>query len=421
MDIRERLKVRRRLRRLGKNTFRPRPQQEEVSARPTYRFRWHEREFMTPWGPTFVREAFYSWRDISRAYQVGDLRSSSLVHLGDLAEPPLHGEPSVESLVFLDTETTGLEQGTGTWVFLVGVGHVEEAGVRLRQYFLRDLHEEPALLAQLVHDLAAADARILITYNGMAFDVPLLQTRYTLHGMASPLADLHHLDLLHYTRKIWRPRLGRVSLSNVERSVLGYEREALDVPGWLVPELYRRYLATGEMEHLMPVFYHNEQDVLSLVVLTFVLAQCWADPWAHPALTPDDMVAHAQLCLERGEVEKAEALLYHAARHARLPHLRHRALVRLSELLKRGQRWQEAVALWEEWAASPPVPDMTPFEELAKHLEWRARRWDQALYWVERALHYVSQLPPSQQERYRAALLRRRERLQKHLQRTSGC
>src|SRR5512135_787804 len=47
--------------------------------------------------------------------------------------------------LFLDTETTGLNAGAGTLVFLVGVGHFTDEGFEVRQYFLRHPGEEPAM------------------------------------------------------------------------------------------------------------------------------------------------------------------------------------------------------------------------------------------------------------------------------------
>ena len=57
--------------------------------------------------------------------------------------------------MFLDTETTGLAGGTGTAAFLVGIGYVEGERFVVRQYFMRDYHEEAALLRGLAEDLAA--------------------------------------------------------------------------------------------------------------------------------------------------------------------------------------------------------------------------------------------------------------------------
>src|SRR5438132_993453 len=50
-------------------------------------------------------------------------------------------------LLFLDTETTGLAGGTGTYAFLVGVGRLDGDRFVVVQYFMRDFDEEPALLA----------------------------------------------------------------------------------------------------------------------------------------------------------------------------------------------------------------------------------------------------------------------------------
>src|ERR1039457_6124459 len=74
---------------------------------------------------------------------------------------------------FLDTETTGLAGGTGTYAFLVGVGAIDAAGFRLRQFFMRDYGEEASLLWRLSEHLAQFD--VLITYNGKAYDQPLLE------------------------------------------------------------------------------------------------------------------------------------------------------------------------------------------------------------------------------------------------------
>ncbi len=50
---------------------------------------------------------------------------------------------------FLDTETTGLAGGTGTYAFLIGVGSIDAEGFRLRQFFMRDYGEEASLLYRL--------------------------------------------------------------------------------------------------------------------------------------------------------------------------------------------------------------------------------------------------------------------------------
>src|SRR5438128_1641357 len=63
---------------------------------------------------------------------------------------------AAERLLFLDTETTGLAGGTGTYAFLVGAGWIEGDVFVVAQHFMRDLDEEPALLAALAPLLSLA-------------------------------------------------------------------------------------------------------------------------------------------------------------------------------------------------------------------------------------------------------------------------
>ena len=78
----------------------------------------------------------------------------------------------IELFAFLDTETSGLSSGTGTFAFLIGVGKFSNDEFVLQQFFLRDPSEESALLEGLGEFLASTQA--LVTFNGKAFDAPLL-------------------------------------------------------------------------------------------------------------------------------------------------------------------------------------------------------------------------------------------------------
>src|SRR5690242_16551760 len=141
--------------------------------------------------------------------------------------------PDPCGLLFLDTETTGLVGGTGTYAFLVGTGSVEEASFVVTQYLMRDLDEEPALLAALAPSIERATA--VVSFNGSAFDVPLLETRFVLGRRRWP--DVVHLDLLHAARRVWGRVLQDCRLETLERAVLGVEREN-DVPGAFIPSMY---------------------------------------------------------------------------------------------------------------------------------------------------------------------------------------
>jgi uncharacterized protein YprB with RNaseH-like and TPR domain len=164
----------------------------------------------------------------------------------------LSGEPELKAFdlgraAFLDTETTGLAGGSGTAAFLVGVGFLDGDRFRVRQYFMRDYHEEPALLQALAEDMAAFPH--LVTFNGKMFDLPLLDARYRLNRARSPLASASHLDLLHPARRLWKMRLECCRLQSLEAALLGVRRQG-DIPGDEIPRLYFEYLRSRDARRL---------------------------------------------------------------------------------------------------------------------------------------------------------------------------
>src|SRR5689334_7321781 len=183
---------------------------------------------------------------VSRAYPLthrhggeilGDVHAAPLPLLARAAR--LEGElQGADGLLFLDTETTGLAGGTGTYAFLVGAARVEHGRVVVQQFFMRDFDDEPALLAALEPLLQRA--RAVVTFNGAGFDLPLLETRFVLARRRWP-ATLVHLDLLKPSRRVWNGWLADCRLATLERDVLGLDRED-DVPGSMIPLLYFDYL-----------------------------------------------------------------------------------------------------------------------------------------------------------------------------------
>src|SRR5207249_3171749 len=147
-------------------------------------------------------------------------------------------------LLFLDTETTGLAGGTGTYAFLVGVGRLDGDRFVVVQYFMRDFDEEPALLAALVPLLEQAAG--VVTFNGSGFDLPLLETRFVLARRRWPTL-LPHLDLLPPARRVFTLRCADCRLTTLEREVIGLEREN-DVPGALIPAQRRSEEHTSELQ-----------------------------------------------------------------------------------------------------------------------------------------------------------------------------
>ncbi len=306
-------------------------------------------------------------------------------------------------LVFLDTETTGLAGGAGTLVFLVGIGRFVDNGFRLRQYFLRDPAEEPAMLLALEQDLQEAEG--FVTFNGQRFDMPLLEMRYVA-GLRRHwrLTEIPQLDLLFPARRLWRSSLPDCSLSTLEATLLGVRRSDDDVPGFEIPGIYLDFLRSGATDGISRVVYHNHQDVLSLVGLAAHVLDRHATDAA--GLAEGEAVALARWHDRLGRTENAERY-FEAALGSDDEWIRVEALSGYTRLLKRSGRRRQAVSGWEEWSRLAPR-DPTPAIELAKYYEWELRQPTQAHRWATQALEALSDWPADWRRRSAEQAIRHR-------------
>lgn len=291
--------------------------------------------------------------------------------------------------VFIDTETTGLAGGTGTYAFLVGLGFYEGDEFVVRQYFLRDYPEEDAMLTAIATDLAPF--AYLVSFNGKSFDWPLLETRFRMARRRPPMSGAPHLDLLHPARRIWRARLGGCSLQDLERAILGVVRKG-DVPGSRIPALYFDYLRSGDAAPLVQVVEHNRLDILSLAVLAGWMGQMVADPLGPTPdgelLCGDDLFQLGRLFEDRGRLGEA-LTCYEGARQRGVSAVTETALFRrLSFAYKRARAHPQAVAIWEQMIAGGGLA-LFPYIELAKYHEHVTRRYDLAESLTVRALAVV--------------------------------
>ena len=215
---------------------------------------------------------------------------------------------------FLDTETTGLAGGSGTYAFLIGVGRITADGFRVRQFFMREYVEERSVLSALEQHLAEFD--VLITYNGKSYDQPLLETRYRMTRHKPPFARLSHLDLLHGARRLWKLRLESCRLMQLEQQILGFSREG-DIPGELIPYIYFEYLRSQEAHRLVPIFHHNALDILTLACLTAIVPAAFRSTDSDSlrrlgVRRGEDLAGIARWLLASGESEQSLALFKRA-------------------------------------------------------------------------------------------------------------
>lgn len=246
---------------------------------------------------------------------------------------------------YFDTETTGLSTGAGTVVFLAALGRLHEGRLVVRQFLLPDYPDEPALLHHVATGLAAADR--IVSYNGRAFDLPLVVSRLTVNGLYPALAALprRHDDLLPVARRLWRRVLGSARLADVERGVLGVVRSS-DCPSWEVPGRWFGYLRGGSPDLLVEVLDHNLQDVASLALLEGELVRLRHGGWRDGAAL--DHRGMAIELLRHALGAEALTVLEHALERT-LEASEAAGLRRLSSrLLLAGGEPERAEALWRE-------------------------------------------------------------------------
>lgn len=295
-------------------------------------------------------------------------------------------------VLYLDTETTGLAGGAGTFAFLIGVGLHGEAGFEVKQLFLPGPEHERSQLdafSELVVRVAA-----VVTYNGGSFDLPLLRSRFALHGLPDPLQQVPHLDLLTLARRLWRETLPDCTLSTVERRILGARRSHEDVPGAEVPARYLAYLQHHDASGLQGVLEHNQTDIVALTALRFKVEELIDDPARGRA--PE--VHGLARWLERlGQDELALARYLEAGRS------RQQAAWHASLLLKRLGRTDEAATLWRSLGLQGLA---AAWVEIAKVEEHKRRDYRAALDAVLAAAG-CSDADAVELERRKARLLKR--------------
>ncbi|MGA7795110.1 MAG: ribonuclease H-like domain-containing protein [Candidatus Acidiferrales bacterium] len=329
-----------------------------------------------------------------------DVRSLSLL-LPQSADADASMKAAIdpEQWLFLDTETTGLAGGTGTYAFMVGIAWWDAGGLQVEQFFLRDLDEEHSLLLELSERMK--ERPVLVTFNGKSFDWPLLETRYRMTRAVPAFSPKLHLDLLHPARQLWRLRLGSVRLKDLERHVLGRDGRSLDwsrhddIDSSLIPQMYFDYLRGGPAEPLVGIFRHNQMDLRGLAALAGkILALLDSGNGFANALKAEthdaiDVLGLSRLMRKRGHSTRAREL-YETALSFGLPHSVERLAQReLAQLAKRELDYTRAISLWDALRQAPApgkrIESPLLAEEAQKALESAIEAAEQlAIYYEHR-------------------------------------
>ncbi|HWO09652.1 MAG TPA: ribonuclease H-like domain-containing protein, partial [Polyangiaceae bacterium] len=252
---------------------------------------------------------------------------------------------------------------------------------------------EQPLLERIAERVAAAS--LIISFNGKAFDRPMLDGRAVLNRLpALPLRP--HLDLLHVGRRLHRQRLGRCTLKRLELDVLGFDRGD-DIDGSEVGPIYAHFLRTADAAGLAAVVAHNYWDVLSMVALVGLYGQ------RTPPLVGQDLAGLARTLKRAGSLQQAERVAEMACRNGGgVEAYRVRA-----ELAKARGDCSGAVRDFERLCEQ--ADDPRGRLELAKLYEHELRQPADALRWLQLGTNETF-----------ADQAKRRERLQRKLRRTPG-
>jgi uncharacterized protein YprB with RNaseH-like and TPR domain len=395
----------------------PRPSKREPSGFPIEAV-LEGREQPTPYGPVFEMihdfgldyrhgiigfDPHLKYRAISRWAKLSPIR--------DVPGGSENAELLLDQLVFLDTETSGLAGGTGTYVFLVGLGFFDHHGFHVLQIFLRDPASEEAFLSAIIQSLLGFQG--IVSFNGKSFDIPLLNARFVLNQIATPFAGLPHIDLLGLARRLWRNRLSSRALKDLETEILQFSRTMDEVPGWMIPEIYFEYMRTGDARPMAGVFYHNAMDIVSLFALFHFCANFLENPLGDLAAPGLDLVAAARLYEEQDNIDLAIQIYQQSLIQGDLPlHFYLDTVHRFAVLYRKMGNWKQAVHLWKTAAA---FDDLESIIELSKYHEHQERDYSTARSYLQQARTLLArmELPAWQKKSQESDLLHRLERIEK--------
>ncbi len=327
-------------------------------------------------------------------YCLGQLADAVSAWQSVAANHPLSASDlSAESLLFFDTETTGLHYGAGTLVFLLGYARLLDGAIIVRQHFLTSPAAEKDLYEAFTDGVRGGQH--LVTYNGKSFDWPLVRSRHALLRRELPdLPHFGHFDLLSACRRLWGGELASCSLGAVERAKLDVVRVD-DLAGALAPGRYFAYLRGQDFETVRPVLAHNALDVLSLVTLYIHLSQLMAGYRRGEGISNRERMAVSRWYESLGDWARAGEG-YQIVAESEDP-CQLAARVGLGRCLKRRGDWQGALTIWE---ACLPYLNLAPAREAV--LVEVAKIYEHRLGDDEKAYAYARQASEAWRTKWRA-------------------
>ena len=165
-----------------------------------------------------------------------------------------------ENHFVFDIETTGLNSKYCK-VILVGILYIKNKKTIIKQFFASSQDKEKELLTEFINHIK--DFKHHITFNGLTFDIPFLNSRLKKYDIDYVLDKSDDIDIL----RLVKPYKENLSLSDCKlktiEKYLGIER-ADTISGKESVELYKEFENTQDIELKEKILLHNYEDIYYL-------------------------------------------------------------------------------------------------------------------------------------------------------------
>ena len=164
----------------------------------------------------------------------------------------------------LDIETTGLSYANSK-VILVGLLTGTDSGVKVTQFLAENHYEEHKVLDATMDFLERENIGYLITYNGVSFDIPFINTRLEAN-FSDEKIRLYDFDLFRFLKSATdiKKRIGSLRQVAVE-NYYGILSERNDtITGRESVAMFDEYALNGNSVLEKIILTHNREDVLHL-------------------------------------------------------------------------------------------------------------------------------------------------------------
>ncbi len=326
---------------------------------------------------------FFQEKRYRNYYQHGLVRLNQFEEINNTVYlPDLSDKLNLSDCAFLDTETTGLSYSGGTFAFMVGVGYFENNEFQLRQYFLRNPNDEAATLLDLENLLSKF--QVLVSYNGISFDLPILKSRFIYQRIPSDIKEKKNIDLLKYARILFKYQFEDRSLKSIEKNVIKFARSEDEIPGYLAPLIYQEYLETKNVQSILRVFYHNAMDIVSLAALLYIFCEISLKNKDHFNNFETLNFSLGKHYEKKLNYPKAVDLFHKAIEQNNLsqPYLI-KCYLSIASIYKKQLRYQDAEIFWEKAA---DLDNIDALIELAKVNEHKFNNPNLAINYCKKAL-----------------------------------